>query len=370
MQGNKSLLSQSVPGVASSALVMGVPLTYLLYNVQCMQKIPVEFHLTEQHLMGAGCADIRKGEVKNMIMAVVHDAAPNTWDGQDWEDKVFSTQLPCRMLVHNPEVTKAFVPGKQCCVTFTHQLARRGAMTMEVAQRYADNIVRVLEKGQEPPCITHAHLERILHDGFPPGTPAEARARVQGFDVEAANAKFMSAVAGGRMRVESIATCMGCVMATVVMDVDQIPAIAKGMMGWATPIMEANAAKSKVCLEQRKVLESRFCVGGAGAEGALLQQMLRMRMQKEEGKEEQGQKHGQEEEGLGAEMVAVGELFDRNNGAAETHLLNLMASPVTSTSSSSSSSPSTSSYSLGHEAALGGEVVGPSGWLKKLYSVP
>ena len=256
VMGNQSLMHQSVPGVKDSALVMGVPVPYLLYDVPTLQNKPMEFMLGEMHLKEAGCKDIRTGEIKDMAMSVVKAQAPYTWAGEEWDEKVFSTQLPCKILYRNPEVTKNFQQGKHCCATFTHQQARRGAMTMQTAQQYAENILNVLERGATPK-ITEAHNTRITTEGFPAGFPEDVKAKVPGFDVKAADAKFLSATDSGKVKVETIATCMECVMCTVVMEVGNLQTIATGMMGWAQPIVQANAVKSNVCMKYRKAQEAQ-----------------------------------------------------------------------------------------------------------------
>lgn len=166
-------------------------------------------------------------------------------------------------------VTQAFEPGKHCCFSFTHEDAN--GMTMELARQYADNLLRVLRDGGEP-SVTAAHRERILRDELPPGMPKEFAERIAGFDVQQANAAFTSGVPKGAIRVESIVTCMGCVMATCVADVDALPAIVKGMVAWAEPIMKANKQKADVCAEFRKRLEPEHCV--APAQGGGLQLLL------------------------------------------------------------------------------------------------
>ena len=82
------------------------------------------------------------------------------------------------------------------------------------------------------------------------------------------------------VRVERIATCMGCVMATCVVDVDQVSisqiahayafgslltvvtpcnmqvsTVTNTLVGWAKPIVQVQNNKAQVCLEWRQKLE-------------------------------------------------------------------------------------------------------------------
>ena len=95
------------------------------------------------------------------------------------------------MLHENREVTQSFVPGKHCSLTFTHECAT--GMSMDLARQWADNILRVLGDGEDPP-VTAVHHERILSDALPPGMTQQYIQQIQSFDVAKSNAAFRQGV--------------------------------------------------------------------------------------------------------------------------------------------------------------------------------
>lgn len=132
-------------------------------------------------------------------------------------------------------------------------------MTMELAKEYAQNILNVLQKGQEPP-ITKVHLARLPEKGIPPMMPQQFRDQIKPFDAAKCNQDVTGMLGKGFIRVEKIATCMSSVMTTCVAEVEHMPKIVEGMVMWAKPIIEANALKGAVCTAWRKQLESDHVV--------------------------------------------------------------------------------------------------------------
>ena len=227
-------------------------------------------------------------------------------------------------------MTQSFVPGKHCCFSFTHESAE--GMTMELAQLYADNILRVLRDGGAP-SVTAAHNERILRDALPPGMPKEYLQRIEGFDVHKADEAW-KAVPAGAIRVESIATCMGCVVATCVADVEALPHIVKGMVGWAEPIMTANKQKGDTCAEFRRHLEPEHCV--APAQGGELKLVLIP----------QQQQGAQEEED---DRMRVGALFVPQEAGDEHE------------------AAATGEQLTHHSSNVPGRTMSPAEWVQRLY---
>lgn len=135
-------------------------------------------------------------------------------------------------------------------------------MDLEMAKLYAENIINVLHKGTDAP-ITKVHAQRILTHALPPLMPkAMVKDSIHTFDPVALNAQVKktlgptSPTALSPIRVERIATCMGCVLTTCVVEVDLIPTLTNSLISWAKPIIEANANKTKVCTEWRMKLEA------------------------------------------------------------------------------------------------------------------
>lgn len=96
-------------------------------------------------------------------------------------------------------------------------------MTMQTAQKVAKNILDIFEGGKEPP-ITHLHSIGLTTKSLPPGIPKQYLAKIPSIDVQKLNHTIMNqALTKNSVRVESISTCMGCVMTTCVVDVDQLP---------------------------------------------------------------------------------------------------------------------------------------------------
>lgn len=202
---------------------------------------------------------------------------------------MFSTYLPNKVIYQDRSVTDSFQPGKHCTFTFTHQMAE--GMTMETANAIADNILHVLQNGGVPP-VTEEHARRLTRENLPPGIPEKFLAQIHPLDVKRCNEAFCSAVPKGTIRVESIATCMGCVMATCVMDVENLPKIANGMMSWAKPIVAANEQKLAVCVAYRKnVLEPEHAVAplpmAIPGGNALAEQVLHMVLEDAKNRQQQ-----------------------------------------------------------------------------------
>ena len=170
---------------------------------------------------------------------------------------MFSRYLPCSILYDDPDVTKSFVPGKHCTFTFSHEVPT--GINMHVAKKFADNIVAVVKNGSEPG-ITRVHAQRVLTEGFPPLMPKELiQQYVKTFDPKALNERIRGVFTAkpGAIRVERIATSMGCVIATCVVETKELPGMVNTLVSWAKPIIEVNAAKGKLCVEWRKHLEAK-----------------------------------------------------------------------------------------------------------------
>jgi hypothetical protein len=167
-------------------------------------------------------------------------------------------------MYQDQSVTESFESGKHCSLCFTHEAAKD--MTMDLAKEYAQNVLSIIQSGAVPP-ITEVHAARVLGEGFPPLMPqAMIKQYVKTFDPADANksiqglfTKYPSA-----LRVEKIATSMGCVITTCVAEVEHLPMLTEGIIAWAKPIIEVNSLKAKVCLEWRKKLELGGSIGAPG----------------------------------------------------------------------------------------------------------
>jgi hypothetical protein len=129
-------------------------------------------------------------------------------------------------------------------------------MDMSLAKQYAENIISILHKGEAPP-ITALHAKRVCEYGLPPLMPASLKQQIKTFDPNAINKNMEGLFTQhpGAVRVERIATCMGCVMTTCVVEVEQLTRVTNGLISWAKPIIEAAQAKSAICMDWRKKLE-------------------------------------------------------------------------------------------------------------------
>ena len=143
--------------------------------------------------------------------------------------------------------------------------------------------------------------------------------------------------------METIATCMGCVVATCVADVDQLPRIVQGMVGWAKPIMLANEKKMAVCAAFRKqVLEPEHAVMMPG--GGQLQMVLVQQQHEHQG----AQVHVDED----MDKMTVGALFVAENKSGEKK-------------EEGSDAPEELEQEKEEEVTYA--RLGPEGWLKRLY---
>lgn len=158
------------------------------------------------------------------------------------------------------------MPGKHCAFCFTHEAAK--GMDMNMAKKYAENILAIIHEGSTPP-ITEVHAGRVCTQGFPPLMPENLKQQVKAFDFHAVNKNLEGLFAKnpGAIRVERIATSMGCLITTCVAEVKHLPTLTNGIVSWAKPIMEANAIKGKICMEWRKTLEKQP-LGRASADPA------------------------------------------------------------------------------------------------------
>ena len=76
------LFHQSVPGVPSSPLAIGVPMPFLLHNVVSLKAIPNTCSLATHYLREGGCKDLKDGEIKALQIESGKAAAIPTWTGK------------------------------------------------------------------------------------------------------------------------------------------------------------------------------------------------------------------------------------------------------------------------------------------------
>jgi hypothetical protein len=122
IHGNQFMWHQSVPGVTSSPLAMGIPLAYWLFNASTMVAKPVEFQLAEKQIEAAGYKDTKPLGISSMVKSMYMAEAMNTWRSEEWDKNVFSHYLVASKLYDNPQVTSSFDKDKHCIITFTHQV--------------------------------------------------------------------------------------------------------------------------------------------------------------------------------------------------------------------------------------------------------
>lgn len=260
VSGDHMVFHESIPGVKTAPLVLGAPLSYSIFNVSTLHPMPVQFTLATQHLRAAGCTNIGDNEIKDMVLGMALEEAMPTWRMQEWTSNVFSQYLPCKTLYENPAVTQAFVPGKHCCFSFTHQAVN--GMNMDVAKQYANNILEIVHQGKLPP-ITYVHATRLKTAGLPPNMPEQFLNQIPSFNPDEMNAHLSGLFkpqGKQAVHVESISTVMGCVLTTCIAEVEHLPKIVNGLISWAKPIIQAGAQKQAACMAWRRQLESQFAV--------------------------------------------------------------------------------------------------------------
>ena len=98
-----------------------------------------------------------------------------------------------------------------------------------------------------------------MQESIPTFDPVAVNATIKGIFMPTTQGKDGSK-SSPPIRVERIATCMGCVMTTCVVDVDQVASITNALIGWAKPIVEVQNNKARVCMEWRKKLEGGVTV--------------------------------------------------------------------------------------------------------------
>jgi hypothetical protein len=79
--GCSSLLHQSVPGVESSPLVLGVPIPFVLHNLASVMEKPNAFSLSSYHLQQFGC-EVKQGEIMQKYMDMHTQQGIPTWPMQ------------------------------------------------------------------------------------------------------------------------------------------------------------------------------------------------------------------------------------------------------------------------------------------------
>jgi hypothetical protein len=256
VRDNMLVCSESIPGVPTSALAWGAPVAWVTHNIPSIREKPVEYELVTQHANSTGLSDIKPGEIVHMIKKVGRADAMVPWAREQWNAHVFSRYLPCTVLYEDKTLRGTFVPGKHYAISFTHQLAR--GMTLQKAKEIADNVLAVLHRQETPP-ITALHAARI-HDPtlYPPLMPENLIKCVSTFDVEGCNKAVQSAfqsVPAGSIRVEKVATCMGAVIVTCVVELEHAAKLCGGLMNWIKPIAGAYSNKAQASIQWRRRME-------------------------------------------------------------------------------------------------------------------
>ncbi len=79
---DKMMFHESIPGVSTSPLAIGVPITYITHNVSSLRPIKLGYQLSTQHMRKAGFTDIADMEVKEKVLAVAMEEAVPAWRSQ------------------------------------------------------------------------------------------------------------------------------------------------------------------------------------------------------------------------------------------------------------------------------------------------
>jgi hypothetical protein len=72
---NKLIFHESIPGVPSSPLALGAPITYITHRVSTLRPITMKYKLSTDHMKLAGCKDIGDEEIHKMVMGVAMEEA-------------------------------------------------------------------------------------------------------------------------------------------------------------------------------------------------------------------------------------------------------------------------------------------------------
>jgi hypothetical protein len=76
------LFNQSIPGVHDSALFIGAPPTYLLYDVQSLKTMEAGFNLASGLLQSTGCPDTSPEYIAHMMNSTALEDAKPAWTNE------------------------------------------------------------------------------------------------------------------------------------------------------------------------------------------------------------------------------------------------------------------------------------------------
>ncbi len=79
---DKLIFHESIPGVPSSPLALGAPITFVTHRVSSLKPIAMKYQLSTEHMKIAGCKDIGVSEISDMGMAVAMEEAVPSWRKQ------------------------------------------------------------------------------------------------------------------------------------------------------------------------------------------------------------------------------------------------------------------------------------------------
>lgn len=79
---NKIIFHESIPGVPTSPMALGAPVTYLTHRVSSLKPICMKYQLATEHMRRAGYKDIGDTEIHDMVMGVAMEEAMPAWRQQ------------------------------------------------------------------------------------------------------------------------------------------------------------------------------------------------------------------------------------------------------------------------------------------------
>jgi hypothetical protein len=258
---DKLMTHQSIPGVETSPLTLGVPVSFITNDVKTMRPIPIGYDLLTIHLRNTGLDWIGDGDIQKKIKCIAKEEKVREWTMGQWQSNVFDGYIPCSIPYEDPEVIRLMSSDEYCHMVFTHESAKdkiclekniSGKNGVHSAQEYVNLIIDVLHEGKPPP-ITHVHADRILDIPPFPGMKMPNK-QIKTFDAARVNASIDGKLKG-LVRVARISTQMGCVTTLCLAKKSDMPKIAEILMTWAKPIIAAQQLKAQVGLQCRMELE-------------------------------------------------------------------------------------------------------------------
>ena len=79
---DKIIFHESVPGVTSSPLAFGAPITYITHRVKSLRPICMRYKLATEHIRRAGYSNIGDNDIQDMIMSFAMEEAVPAWRRQ------------------------------------------------------------------------------------------------------------------------------------------------------------------------------------------------------------------------------------------------------------------------------------------------